>query len=47
MEGDIVFGDTPVVQLPELNVATATVADFNKYKRQKSEIRRCHYNKRQ
>ena len=28
VEGDIVFGDTPVVQLPELNAATATVADF-------------------
>lgn len=38
VEGDIVFGDTPVVQLPELNAATATVADFNKYKGQKVKL---------
>ena len=38
VEGDIVFGDTPVVQLPELNVATATVADFNKYKDKKVKL---------
>ena len=38
VEGDIVFGDTPVVQLPELNAATATVADFNKYKDKKVKL---------
>lgn len=47
VEGDIVFGDTPVVQLPELNAAsTATVADFNKYKDKKVKIRRNNYCKR-
>jgi nucleic acid binding OB-fold tRNA/helicase-type len=38
VEGDIVFGDTPLVQLPELNAATATVADFNKYKDKKVKL---------
>ena len=38
VEGDIVFGDTPVVQLPELKAATATVADFNKYKDKKVKL---------
>ena len=38
VEGDIVFGETPVVQLPELNAATATVADFNKYKDKKVKL---------
>ena len=38
VEGDIVFGDTPVVQLPKLNAATATVADFNKYKDKKVKL---------
>ena len=38
VEGDIVFGDTLVVQLPELNAATATVADFNKYKDKKVKL---------
>lgn len=38
VEGDIIFGDTPVVQLPELNAATATVADFNKYKDKKVKL---------
>ena len=38
VEGDIVFGDTPVVQLSELNAATATVADFNKYKDKKVKL---------
>ena len=38
VEGDIVFGDTPVVQLPELKATTATVADFNKYKDKKVKL---------
>ncbi|EIW93129.1 Uncharacterised protein [Capnocytophaga ochracea] len=38
VEGDIVFGETPVVQLPELKAATATVADFNKYKDKKVKL---------
>lgn len=38
VEGDIVFGETPVVQLPELKAASATVADFNKYKGQKVKL---------
>ena len=38
VEGDIIFGETPVVQLPELKAATATVADFNKYKDKKVKL---------
>ncbi|GJH41104.1 hypothetical protein RCZ04_16540 [Capnocytophaga sp. HP1101] len=37
-ESDIVFGATPVVQLPELNAATATEADFNTYKGKKVKL---------